>query len=142
MNNLKDHCSYVPDAALGLRLITNFVVAEICLIVGNLVARICLREDLLPIWAAAAVALAAAIPMLLFAGRFFHLLRSELDEMLQRIVLEGLAFAMVVFIPLAGLYVNARSSGLIQVNFDPPELLLIPSILIVIGVLWSWSRHK
>jgi hypothetical protein len=62
--------------------------------------------------------------------------------MLQRIVLEGLAFAMIVFVPLAGIYVNARAAGLISSRLDPPELLLLPSILVAIGVMISWSRLK
>jgi hypothetical protein len=53
-----------------------------------------------------------------------------------------LAFAMMVFIPLAGLYVNMRATGLFSFRIDPPELLLIPSILVAMGVLISWSRLK
>ncbi len=80
--------------------------------------------------------------MLLFGIQFFRMLKADLDEMLQRIVLEGLAFAMVVFVPLAGIYVNARAAGLLSDKLDPPELLLLPSILVAIGILISWSRHK
>ncbi len=80
--------------------------------------------------------------MVIFAISFFRVLRSDLDEMLQRVVLEGLGFAMIVFIPLAGLYVNARVAGLISIQLDPPELLLVPSILVAMGVLIAWSRIK
>lgn len=133
-----------PGQALapGKRLLTSFVGAEFCLITGNLAARACSRADLLPAWAIGLLAIASAIPMLFFAIRFFQLLRSDLDEMLQRIVLEGLAFAMIVFIPLAGFYVNARAAGLLKLQLDPPELLLLPSILVVLGILVSWSRLK
>ncbi|MHB8973753.1 MAG: hypothetical protein ACYC3X_15415 [Pirellulaceae bacterium] len=77
-----------------------------------------------------------------FACQFFRLLRSDLDEMMQRVVFEGLPFALVIFMPLAGLYVNARAAGLISSDLDPPELLLVPSILAAIGILISWSRLK
>lgn len=130
------------DQVIGKRLMTNFVISEFCLIAGNLGVRILNREELLPPWVVAIIALATALPMLLFAITFFRLLRADLDEMLQRIVLEGLAFAMIVFVPIAGIYVNARAAGLISERLDPPELLLLPSILVAIGVMISWSRHK
>lgn len=130
------------DQAIGKRLMTNFVVSESCLITGNLLVRFLNREALLPPWAVAIIALATALPMLLFAIGFFRMLRSDLDEMLQRIVLEGLSFAMIVFIPIAGIYVNARTAGLVSARLDPPELLLFPSILVAIGVMISWSRLK
>lgn len=128
--------------ALGRRLIRTFVVSELCLIAGNLIVRICLRWSLLPEWALMVVAIVSAIPMLIYAIRFFRMLRTDLDEMLQRIALEGLAFAAVVFVPLAGLYVNLRAAEIFSFQLDPPELLLIPSLLVVVGVLISWSRHK
>lgn len=128
--------------AIGQRLMTNFVVSEFCLIAGNLVVRVLNRQAMLPPWAVAIIALATALPMLLFAVGFFRMLRSDLDEMLQRIVLDGLSFAMIVFVPLAGLYVNARVAGLVTSKLDPPELLLLPSILVAIGVMISWSRLK
>ena len=80
--------------------------------------------------------------MIILAIRFFQILRASLDEMLQRIVLEGLAFAMIVFIPLAGLYVNLRAAGLMFSQLDSPELLLTPAILAIIGFQISWSRLK
>ena len=136
--------SHVPgrEQAAGRRLMTNFVVSEFIMIAGNLIVRVCQRETQLPSWTIALIALATAIPMFLFAVTFFRMLRTDLDEMLQRIVFEGLGFAMIVFVPLAGLYVNARTAGLFSMRLDPPELLLIPSILVVIGVLISWSRLK
>ncbi len=125
---------------LGRRLLTNFIVAELFLIAGNLAVRFCQRETLLPTWVIVFMAIATACPMFIFAWTFFRILRSDLDEMLQRVVLEGMGVAMIVFIPLAGIYVNACAAGVIQMKLDPPELLLIPSILVAIGVLISWSR--
>lgn len=130
------------DPVLGRRLITSFVVAECLLLAGNLGVRVCQKFADLPSWLLGAIAVASAIPMMIFAIKFFCMLRTDLDEMIQRIVLEGLALAMIVFVPLAGFYVNARAAGIIRVTVDPPELFLIPSILVAVGVLISWSRHK
>jgi hypothetical protein len=130
------------EKSLGKRLITSFVVSEFFLIIGNLGVRVCQRELALPIWALTLIALITAIPMFLFAITFFRTMRSDLDEMLQRIVFEGLGYAMIIFIPLAGLYVNARATGLFTTRLDPPELLLLPSILVVIGVLLAGRRFK
>lgn len=124
------------------KVITWFVSAEAILLVGNLLIRISAKEKMLPSWMNAAIAIMISIPMIILAMRFFQILRSTLDEMLQRIVVEGLAFAMIVFIPLAGLYVNLRATGLFLRQVDPPELLLIPSILAIIGFQISWSRLK
>ena len=68
---------------------TNFVVSEFIMIAGNLIVRVCQRETQLPSWTIALIALATAIPMFLFAVTFFRMLRTDLDEMLQRIVFEG-----------------------------------------------------
>ncbi len=89
------------ERSIGKRLMTNFVVSEFCLIAGNLAVRICNREALLPTWTIAFIGFAMALPMVFFAIGFFRMLRADLDEMLQRIVLEGLAFAMIVFVSLA-----------------------------------------
>ncbi len=127
---------------LGSRLLKYFVASEFILLSGNLLVRVLQNKSLLPPWAISVVAVATVLPMLIFATAFFRLLRADLDEMLERIVLEGLGFAMIVFVPLAGLYVNARAAGLISLTLDPPEILLIPSLLAVVGVLNSWSRLK
>ena len=135
--------STVPKSALlGKRLITTFVVAEGILLAGNLLVRVSQRQELLPAWGNIALALATAIPMIWFAFHFMRMLRNDVDEMMQRVVLEGLAVALVTFLPLAGLYVNLRTSGWLTTELEPPELLLIPSIFAVIGILISWSRFK
>ncbi len=130
--------SYTP----GRRMVTSFVVAEFLLLAGNLLVRVSQREAWFSTQINAVIAVVAAVPMCWFAIQFFRMLRSDLDEMIQRVVLEGLTFALVIFVPLAGLYVNLRVAGLISVNLDPPELLLAPSILAAIGILISWSRLK
>ncbi len=135
--------STVPKSSVpGRRLITTFVVAEGILLTGNLLVRVSQRQELLPAWGNIALALATAIPMIWFAFHFMRMLRNDVDEMMQRVVLEGLAVALVTFLPLAGLYVNLRTSGWLTTELNPPELLLIPSIFAVIGILISWSRFK
>lgn len=130
------------DETLGKQLIAGFIVSEIFLIAGNLAARVCHRNAAIPEWAILALACVSALPMVMYATKFFRLLREGMDEMMQRIVLDGLAFALVAFVPLAGIYVNLRAAGLMRAQLDPPELLLIPSLLAAIGVWIAWSRHK
>ncbi len=124
------------------KLVMYFAIAEGVLLTGNLAVRICLRQANLPPWFIIGLAAFTAIPLVVFAVFFFRIVKTQLDEMIQRIVYESLAFAMIVFLPIAGLYVNLRTAGILQTQLDPPELLLIPSILAVIGVMFSWSRLK
>jgi hypothetical protein len=76
----------------------------------------------------------AASPLLVAAALFWRLLRRDLDEMLQRVVLEGLAFALVVYVPLAALYVNLRTAGAWVPRLDPPDFLMMPALLVAIGI--------
>jgi hypothetical protein len=72
---------------------------------------------------------------------FWRMLRSDLDEMLQRIVLEGLAFALVVYVPLAALYVNlSTTTGIWTPRLDPPDILMTPALLAAIGIAIAWRR--
>jgi hypothetical protein len=118
------------------------VVAEAILLVGNLAVRVVQRAGEVPDWLPAVLAVATALPMFWFAYRFFQLLNGDLDEMLQRVVLQGMAIAVAIFVPLAGLYVNAQAAGLISFQLNPPELLLLPSILVGFGILIAWNRFQ
>jgi hypothetical protein len=113
----------------------------ICL-VGNLGVRIAERASLLPSWARITLAIVSAIPMVFAAGMFWRMLRRGLDEMMQRIVLEGLAFALVVFVPLAGLYVNLQTAGAWTPRLDPPDILFTPALLVAIGIAIAWRRFR
>ncbi|MFN7734134.1 MAG: hypothetical protein ACK5OB_19710 [Pirellula sp.] len=124
------------------RMLTSFVIAEAILLVGNLAIRIVQRAGEFPGWLTAALAIATALPMFWFAYRFFQLLAGDLDEMLQRVVLQGMAIAVAIFVPLAGLYVNAQVAGLISFQLNPPELLLLPSILVGVGILIASNRFR
>ena len=66
--------------------------------IGNLVIRIGTEGGWLPQGARNLLAGASVLPLIVAAFLFWRLLRSELDEMLQRIVLEGMAIALVVFV--------------------------------------------
>jgi hypothetical protein len=94
----------------------------------------------LPRWSQVVLAVATAAPLVLAAFFFWRLLRRELDEMLQRIVLEGLAFALVVYVPLAALYVNLRTAGALTFRLDPPDILMTPAILVALGIAFA-RRH-
>ena len=87
------------------------------------------------------MAIASAAPLFVAAGLFWRLLRTGLDEMLQRIVLEGMAFALVLFIPIAALYVNLRTAGVWAPRLDPPDILLTPALLVGIGIAVARRRY-
>ncbi len=105
--------------------------------VGNLVSRLGERGGWLPGWGRITVGILAIIPRVVVAILFWRMLRSELDEMLQRIVLEGMAFALVLYIPLAALYVNLRTAGAWTPRLDPPDIMMIPASPVAIGVVFA-----
>ncbi|NTV03364.1 hypothetical protein HGA89_00410 [bacterium] len=113
----------------------------VCL-AGNLLIRFGVRGGWLHAWAQAALAAISAVPLAVSALYVWRLLRRERDEMLQRIVLEGMAFAMVVYVPLAALYVNLRTAGAWPVRLDTPDILMLPALLIAIGVALAWRRYR
>lgn len=111
-------------------------------LVGNLAIRSGARAGFLPAWGQAALAVLAAAPLFLAAGLFWRLLGRDLDEMLQRIVLEALAFALIVYLPLAALYVNLRTAAVWTPRLDPPDLLLTPAVLVAIGIEIARRRYQ
>jgi hypothetical protein len=117
-----------------------YVLALGACLVGNLFIRVGAEAGWLPPWSQVAVAVATAAPLVVAAWLFWGLLRRELDEMFQRIVLEGLAFALVVYVPLAALYVNLRTAGAWSFRLDPPDILLTPAILVALGIAFA-RRH-
>ncbi|MBA2301430.1 MAG: hypothetical protein H0W08_02205 [Acidobacteria bacterium] len=74
------------------------------------------------------------------AALFWRLLRRDLDEMVQRIVLEGLAFAFVIYLPVAALLVNLKTAGAWVPRLDPVDILLSPGLLVAIGIFVAWRR--
>lgn len=113
----------------------------VCL-VGNLAVRMAERGDWLPQGARIALAVLTAAPLFVAAIFFWRLLRRDLDEMLQRIVLEGLAFAFALHVPLAALYTNLRTAGVPMFRLDPPDILLAPALLVAVGIAVAWRRYR
>lgn len=111
-------------------------------VAASLGGNLAVRGGWLSPWARVALAALSTAPLLVAAVLFWRLLRRDLDEMLQRVVLEGLAFAFTVYLPLAALYVNLRTAGTFTVRLDPPELLLTPALLVAVGVAIAWRRYR
>ena len=100
------------------------------------------RAGWLPSWGQVLLAVAAAAPLVVLAAMFWRLLRQDLDEMLQHIVLEGLAFALIVYIPIAALYVNLRTAGAWTPRLDPPDIIMAPALLVAIGIALARRRYQ
>ena len=117
-----------------------YVLALTASLVGNLLIRVGAEAGWLPPGWQVALAVLASAPLVVAAIFFWRLLRRELDEMLQRIVLEGMAFALVVHVPLAALYVNLRTAGAWSPRLDPPDIVLAPAVLVALGIALA-RRH-
>lgn len=125
----------------GASLYGMYVGALAVCLGGNLLIRVGAETGWLPRWGELIVALAATAPLVVAAVLFWRMLRSDLDEMLQRVVLEGLAFALVVYVPLAALYVNlSTTTGVWTPRLDPPDILMTPALLAAIGIAIAWRR--
>jgi hypothetical protein len=110
--------------------------------VGNLLVRLAARGDWLPAAGLGVLAFASAIPLFALAFAFTRLVREELDEMLQRIVLEGMAFGLVFNLAGVALYMNAAALGLGLTRIDPPDLLILPVLGIAVGTFPAWRRFR
>ncbi|MGH7720159.1 MAG: hypothetical protein ACREON_15120 [Gemmatimonadaceae bacterium] len=126
----------------GASLYGLYVLAITASLLGNLLIRLGARGGWLPPWGQVALAALAAAPLVVAAALFWRLLRRELDEMLQRIVLEGLAFALIVHVPLAALYVNLRTAGAWVPRLDPPDIVMAPALLVAIGIALARRRYQ
>ena len=110
--------------------------------IGNLLVRIGAEAGWLPPWGRVALGALSAVPLMVAAVLFWRLMRRDLDEMLQRIVLEGMAFALIVYVPLAALYVNLRTAGAWVPRLDPPDILMAPALLVAIGIALARRRFQ
>ena len=110
-------------------------------LVGNLVIRIGEKAGWLGPTGRMVLALVTVVPLAVMAVLFWRLLRQELDEMLQRIVLEGLAFALVVWVPMAALYMNLRAAGVWTPRLDAPDIVMTPALLVAVGIALARRRY-
>ena len=134
------HATERRTATPGTALYGVYVLALASALLGNLMIRIGEEAGWLGGSGRILLGLASVLPLIVAAFMFWRLLRSELDEMLQRIVLEGMAFALTVYIPLAALIVNLRTAGAWVPRLDPPELLLAPAFLVALGIFLASRR--
>lgn len=124
------------------RLAFGAQAAILAWLVGNLLIRMAVRGAWLPSPALTALALLSAVPLVILAFSFARLLREELDEMLQRILLEGLAFGLLFNLAVVALYMNVAATGLRFSRLDPPDLLAPPVLGVVVGTLLAWRRFR
>lgn len=127
-------------AAGGATLYGVYLLALLSAGGGNLLVRLGERAGWLSQPGKIVLGVLAVVPMIVAAAMFWKLLRQDLDEMVQRVVLEGMAFAMIVYLPLTALFVNLRTAGAWVPRLDPPDLLFAPALLVAAGILISWRR--
>ena len=128
------------DTVPGSTLYGLYLMAVAATLVGNLLIRIGAEAGWLPPAGRVVMALASAAPLAAAALFFWKLLRRDLDEMFQRIVLEGLAFALVIYVPVAAIYVNLRTAGVWTPQLDPPDIIMTPALLVAVGILLARRR--
>jgi len=137
---VKAETNDVRGATPGATLFGLYWLALTAALGGNLLVRLAERGQWLGGPGRIALGVAAVLPLVVAAVMFWRLLRRDLDEMIQRVVLEGMAFAMIVYVPVAALYVNLRTAGAWVPRLDPPDLLLLPALLVAIGISVAWRR--
>jgi hypothetical protein len=126
----------------GAALYGMYLVSLGACLAGNLFMRIGADAGWVSQRGQLAIGLVSALPLVAAAFLFWRLLRSELDEMLQRVVLEGLAFALVVFVPIAGIYANLRTAGAWIPRLDAADIMLAPGLLVAIGIAIARRRYQ
>jgi hypothetical protein len=131
-----------PDHPFGQGLFGPLLLALGLSLLGHLGIRILKAAPGTSTALKVALALGTALPLAWAALRFHRRMRAGLDEMLRRILLEGMAFAFMAYLPLAVLYLNLQAAGLLRFRVDPPELLLSPALLLGWGIARAWRRYR
>ena len=124
------------------RLVARAQIAILSWLVGNLVIRMAVRGEWVPPAALLALAAASAVPLVVLAFSFARLVREELDEMLQRVLLEGLAFGLLFNLALVAIYMNVAAVGFGLARLDPPDLLFPPAAGVAVGIALAWRRFR
>ena len=129
---------HTPGAALyGI-----YVAALAACLLGNLLIRLGAEGSWFGAAVQAVIGVLSCLPLVFAAFAFWRLLRRDLDEMLQRIVLEGMGAALILYIPMAALYLNLRTAGVSVPRLDPPDILLTPALLVAVGIAIAWKRYQ
>lgn len=131
-----------PVRPSGRTLYGLYLTALATALLGNLLIRVFAEAGGLPGAGWVVLGFATAAPLFIAAALFWRLLARDLDELLQRIVLEGLAFALIVSVPLTALYLNLRTAGVGLPRLDPPDLLMAPAILVALGIALAQRRYQ
>jgi hypothetical protein len=126
----------------GAMLYRMYLAGLASAVLGNLVIRIGTEAGWLPQGARTLLALVSVLPLVVAALFFGRMLRRDLDEMLQRIVLEGMAIGLIVYVPLSALYTNLRTAGAYVPRLDPPDLLFAPALLVAVGIAVAARRFR
>ena len=126
----------------GSMLYPLYLGALFLFLVGSLVVRMSVRHDWLSRPLNVALGVAAVMPMFAAAVVFRRLLTRDLDELFQRVALEGFAFAFIVFLPIAALYTNLQSAQVPVPRLDPPDIVLTPAVLVALGMALAWRRYR
>lgn len=126
----------------GGALYRQFVLGLASALIGNLLIRVGAQRGWLSASSQVVLAVAAVVPLVVAALLFGRLLRGTMDEMLQRIVLEGTAFALIVYVPLAALYMNLRAANAWVPRLDAADVLLAPAVLVAIGIAIAQRRYS
>jgi hypothetical protein len=126
----------------GTSLISAYVGAVAVWGVGRLLLRFSLEQHWLPVWTHAILAVASIVPMVLFAIWLRKLLSEDFDEMMQRVVLEGIALGFAIFITVAALYMNLKAGGIYMPRIDPPDIVIGAATFVALGFAIAWRRYR
>ena len=133
--------SSTTERGRGASLFGLYLGSLLIALVGNLAIRVGEEGGWLAPWAQAALAIAAAVPLGVASVLFWRMLRRDLDEMLQRIVMEGMAIGISIFIPLAALFMNLYAVGVLT-QIDAPEVVLMPALFVAAGIWIAARRYE
>lgn len=126
----------------GSSLFGIYILALGAALAGNLLMRLATEAGWIGESGRVVVAVLSSLPLAVAAAFFWRLLRRDLDEMQQRIVLEGMAFALALFIPLAAIFVNLRTAGVWLPRLDAQDILMAPALLVALGVVLASRRYQ
>lgn len=129
-------------SAAGQSLLWLYVTSIAFCIIGNLAIRLGSAGLWLPLAARTGLAVVTVLPLAACAYLFRRLLARDLDEFLQRILLEGMAFALITTIPLVALYCNLKAAGAWTPQLDMPDMLMAPALLVAVGIVIAWRRYS